>query len=189
MELGGKLKKARLEQKLSLEEVSAKSGLSIGFISQIENDKANPSIGSLKKIADGLGMQFASFFENLDDKENQKAEKEMEPVLVKSFRRKSMKMPGSDVQYYLLSPDLNRKMEFILMIANSGVDSGEEPFSHEGEECGIVIKGKIEFTVGQKTFVMEEGDSLYLESALPHSWRNIGDTRAELIWVITPPSF
>lgn len=189
MNLGAKLRQARTKGGMSLEDVSVKSGLSLSFISQIENNKANPSIGSLKKITDALGMQFASLFENQPERENTYEGEGKQVFLVRASNRKSMKMPGSDVEYYLLSPDLNRKMEFLLTIANPGVDSGKEFFSHYGEECGVVIKGRVEFSIAGKSYLMEQGDSIYFDSSVPHSWRNLGNVNAELIWVITPPSF
>ena len=66
-----------------------------------------------------------------------------------------MKYPNSDWTIELLSPNLSRKIEFILTIAEPGQSSGEEPLTHNGEETGIVLEGKIKFTVDSREFFLE----------------------------------
>ena len=89
----------------------------------------------------------------------------------------------------LLSPDLNRKIEFILTSAKSGESSGSKPLQHKGEECGVIIKGKLEFYVGLEKYILNEGDSIYFNSELPHKWKVVGEEFTQTIWCITPPSF
>jgi mannose-6-phosphate isomerase-like protein (cupin superfamily) len=190
MDLGKKLREERRRRMLTVQEISKVSGLSKNYIIQIEKGRANPSIGALKKITDALKTPLATLFEDPSVENhynNSNCGKEV--FCVKRGRRKMMKMPSSEVEYFLLSPDLNRKIEFLLTIAKPGVSSGNDFFSHDGEECGVVVKGKVEFTVGGKKFIMEEGDSIYFSSSLPHRWKNVGDVPVELVWAITPPSF
>ncbi len=189
MKIGEKLRNERLKERISLQEISDVSGLSKSFLCQIEKGKANPSVASLKKITDALKIPMASLFEDLPQENDLRRNQKKETLLVKRERRKMMKMPGSDVEYFLLSPDLNRKIEFLLTVAGPGMNSGHDFLSHDGEECGIVVKGKVEFTVGEETFLMEEGDSIYFSSSQPHRWRNVGNVPAQLVWAITPPSF
>ncbi len=134
-------------------------------------------------------IPLASLFEDSPQGNDPRWNQKGEVFLVKRDRRKMMRMPGCDFEYFLLSPDLNRKIEFLLTIGGPGQSSGLDFFSHDGEECGIVVKGKVEFTIGGEKYIMEEGDSIYFSSSIPHSWKNVGETPVELIWAITPPSF
>lgn len=71
----------------------------------------------------------------------------------------------------------------------SGHSSGDEPYSHEGEEFGLVFRGRYEVEIAGEVYLLEEGDSIYFPSRLPHRVRALGDAPAETLWVITPPSF
>ena len=92
------------------------------------------------------------------------------------------------MHYDLLSPDLQRKIEFIF-IHYPGGSKQEEMYSHEGEECGIILQGRLKGYIGDQTIILEEGDSIYLESTIPHRWENPEQTDTKAIWAITPPSF
>lgn len=179
--LGRRLRKIRLEKGLTLEQVANRASLSKAFISQLENDKANPSLGSLKAVVGVFGLPVAALFGGLAD--------DSEIAVVRKGQRKGFNLPESDVKFELLSPDTNRKMEFLYTTAEPGVRSSPRRFAHEGEECGIIIQGTLRLRVGDREFILEEGDSVYFPSNIPHDWENIGDVPVESIWVITPPSF
>ena len=88
----------------------------------------------------------------------------------------------------MLCPDMQHKIEFICI--NYPVGGGAEEFySHEGEECGLILEGTFKGTIGDQEFVLEPGDSIYYASSIPHRWENAGDVEAKAIWAITPPSF
>lgn len=70
-----------------------------------------------------------------------------------------------------------------------GHDSGQSFYAHEGIESGIVIQGSVEISLGDKTVVLNEGDSITYPSTLPHKWKNVGKITAVGIWVVSPPSF
>jgi quercetin dioxygenase-like cupin family protein len=78
----------------------------------------------------------------------------------------------------------------ILSSIEEGAGSGEEPYSHDSdEECVVVLKGQLEFWVGEEHFRLSEGDALLFESRRLHRNRNPGPGRSEVLWVITPPSY
>jgi mannose-6-phosphate isomerase-like protein (cupin superfamily) len=70
-----------------------------------------------------------------------------------------------------------------------GVATGEEMLSHRGEESGVVVKGRVELTVGGQTRVLKAGDAYYFASSTPHSFRNVGREVCEIISASTPPTF
>jgi transcriptional regulator with XRE-family HTH domain len=200
--IGERLKIARIRKKLTLKDLSEKCGLSKSFLSQIERGEVSPSLGSLMKVAGSLDMSlltlFSEDYKNTSGGPNDSrfyfptSETEgcvSQCAFVKKTGRKSLTQPGSQIKYSMITPDLNRKIQILHTIAEPGQDSGEAEFVHQGEECCLVIQGQIEIRVGSEVFSLEEGDSLYFPSSLPHRWQNPGTKRLETIWVITPPSF
>jgi transcriptional regulator with XRE-family HTH domain/mannose-6-phosphate isomerase-like protein (cupin superfamily) len=107
--------------------------------------------------------------------------------VVRRHQRKKVIMPwGAD--YEMLTPDMQRRIEFIAITYPVNGGSGDL-YSHEGEECGVVVEGRFRGIVGDEEFVLEVGDSIYYASSIPHRWENAGDVEAKAIWAITPPSF
>ncbi len=181
MQLGNKIRELRIKKRMKITQLAELTGLSTGLISQIERDLVGPSVDSLWKISKGLGVSIGYFFDG-------ESSIEKNPI-VKKNKRKTMKLPDANAIYELLSPDLNRKIEFIRIIMNPGDTNTEGLVSHEGEECGLVLKGKMLIKHGDKEYILEEGDSIYLDSSVPHRYINIGDELAISIWAMTPPSF
>jgi quercetin dioxygenase-like cupin family protein len=95
----------------------------------------------------------------------------------------------SGVTDYLLTPDLSGQIELLLCRFEAGASSGEDPYTHTGEEAGIVIQGQLELWIGAEHFLLSEGDSFNFKSTLPHRYRNPGETETVVIWSITPPSY
>lgn len=187
MDIGAKLREARLKAGLTMVEVAEKVGMTSSHISQVERNIASPSIGALVRICDALDIRVASLFLSKDDAVLAPSE----PFfgLVRGDRRKALILPGSSLRNEMLCPDLRHDMEACWSFLDAGADTGDVPFSHEGEEMAVVLKGTLQFTFGERTEVLEKGDSIYFDAKVPHSWKNIGDEEAELLWAATPPHF
>jgi transcriptional regulator with XRE-family HTH domain len=197
VELGVKLKEIRRNKNVTLQQIADQTGLSKSFVSQIETGIANPSIASLKKITDALGVALGALFTNAENGSNDAlpaapngfaGDPSSEVRVVRRNRRKMLIEPGKKGKMYLLTPDLQRKLEVILGEEEPG-NADEEWYSHTGEECGFVLEGRYEVSVSDQVFVLEAGDSIYFPSHLPHKTRVLGDAPVKTIWVITPPSF
>ncbi len=178
-QLGQRIRTAREQKKLTLDELALKTGLTKSFLSQVERGKSNPSLSSIRLIVQELNIPLVSLFEN--------PTKNLSGVVVRKNKRKNFQLPDSTLNFELLSPDLKRQMEIIRVIAPP--DGRSEYMAHEGEEWGYVVKGRIRLTVGNEEFELEEGDTAYYSSEIPHGWVNETDDEVELIWAITPPSF
>lgn len=179
MDLGKKIRKHRELLGLSVKDIAEKTGVTASLISQVERNLANPSLSTLKRIADVLNITLAYLFSE---------EENVSPVVRKNNRRKITIGEKNDVIQELLSPDLNSQMEFLHITYEENATS-DGFLSHNGEECGLVLEGKLELTLGTEVYVLEEGDSIYFKSDIPHSFRNIGEGKLKLAWVITPPSW
>lgn len=179
--VGEKIKELRKEKGMSIADLANKSELSPSLISQIERNMVTPSIASLWKIAQSLQVSVGYFF----DEET----KDITNPVVKKGKRKKIIASNNNAIYELLSPDLNRKIEFLYITIKPGDYSTKDFVTHEGEECGIVIKGKLMVKMKDREYILEEGDSIYFDSTIPHRYINIGDEVCESIWAMTPPSF
>lgn len=182
--IGAKLREWRLSAGRTLTDIATAAGLSIGYISQVERGLANPSLETLKRLADELGHRVAELFAEGDDDPDG-----LRYAVTRRGRRRTMLFPGSGIVNELLVPDLKQLLEAIWVEAPPGADSGDHPHSHEGEELGVVIEGRMTIWVGDDKVELGPGDSIYLNSTLPHRWIAGTATTMKAIWVITPPSF
>lgn len=181
IDIGSKIKKVRVEKNLSISQLAKKSDLSPGLISQIERNSVNPSIASLWKLANSLDISIGSLFEEEETYEKN--------PIVRKDKRKKILTSDSNATYELLSPDLNRKIEFLYITIKPNDCANKELVTHEGEECGIVLKGRLMIKTTKGEFILEEGDSICFDSTIPHRYINLGDEECVSIWAMTPPSF
>lgn len=179
MELGEKVRLLRQKQKISIDQLSEKTGLSKGLISQIERDITGPSVASLWKISKALNVTMNYFFDEYEDF-NQ---------VVRKDERKKILMKKSNRIYELLSPNLKKQIEMLWIEIQPNESNTEDLISHEGEECGVVIKGSLRILSGDKVYDLNEGDSIYLDSTIPHRYVNVSEDVSVSVWAMVPPSF
>ena len=185
MKIGSIIRKIRLSKKMTVKELAEKTNLTSSLISQVERDTISPSLGTLVKISKSLNVPLASFF-------SQKMNNSTATVVIRNKERKKIILPTSHITYNVLSPDENRKIEFLLVEIDESQDqisNEDELISHVGEECGYVIKGKLEVRLGEEKYYLEEGDSIYFQSTIPHRFKNVCKGKSISIWAGTPPSF
>lgn len=175
---GSKLRTIRLNNGLSLQQLSNKSGVSVAMISQIERNKVDPTMTILYKICQGLEITIASLFTTSDE----------ENYVVKKSERKTIILPNSKVKYQLLSSNLKGDLEMLLIELEPGQED-RQTINHHGEECGFVIKGQLTVILNEKEYVLNEGDSIHFNSDIPHRFINQQDVKSVSIWAMTPASF
>lgn len=181
IDIGIQIRSLRMAHKKTIAELSEETGLSTGIISKIERNLVVPSVISLWKIAGVLGVSIGSFFEQEDKKSR---------TVVRKSERKKIITQNSNAYYELLSPDLNRKIEFLMITIEPGQSTSiSEKLSHDGEECGIVIKGCVLVKLEEEEYLLNEGDSIYFDSSRKHIYMNVGDEVSISIWAMTPPTF
>ena len=182
--IGPKIREMRKHRGMTLKEFSQKVGVTASLISQIERGVAAPSISSLKKISDTLGISIALFF----NEEGRKTLADDFSPIVRKHERKILH-PSPGVTYHLLSKNLQGKLEFLLAFYEVGASTGSKPYSHRGEECALVLKGKLEVQIGSSAYVLLKDDSITFSCEIPHRVSNVGKVLAISIWCVTPPSF
>jgi transcriptional regulator with XRE-family HTH domain len=181
--IGETIRRLRRSKKLTLQKVGAATGLSPGFLSQVEHGQAMPSLTSLRKIAEALNT---SLFRLL-------ASEVPTSFVVRRDQRKSCNWPGRHVVFELLTPDVcNSQFEVVLTCLRVGQTTCDEPLSHgrsDDQEFAVILGGRVELTVGEDLHILDEGDSVLFSSALPHRYRGLGDVEARILSIVYPPSF
>lgn len=179
MQLGHRIRRRRQEAKLSLRELADQVDLTASFLSQIERDLASPSIESLRKISDALDVPVFYFLVEPDGKS---------PV-VRYNQRLKLTRPDTNLTYELLVPDLNRKMEAVLIEREPGDQKIAEPLREYTEEFIYVLQGQLEIRWSGKEYILGPGDTIYFEGPLLERIATRGDQTLRFITVITPPVF
>jgi transcriptional regulator with XRE-family HTH domain len=178
--LGATIRRAREKRGQSLKQLAQATGLTQSFHSQVENDRTSPSVASLRKIAEALETSIGTFF----------AGGTPNGRLVRKSDRAVLIHPQRRWRDSLLTPRLTGKLMVIFTEIEPGGGSGDEPYSHRSdEECVVLLKGKLDFWVGEELYRLKAGDSLTFESRIPHKNHNPGPVRAEVLWIMTPPSY
>ncbi len=178
--LGERIRTMRETRGQSLKHVAEATGLTQSFLSQVERDLTSPSVASLRKIAEALGTSIATFFAG-GSPNGRLVRKDARPVLVHPKRR---------WRDSLLTPSLKGKLQVIWTEIEPGGGSGDEPYTHDSdEECVVVVRGRLDFWVGEEHYRLKTGDALTFESRIPHKNRNPGPGKTQVLWVMTPPSY
>ncbi|MGH3757544.1 helix-turn-helix domain-containing protein [Actinophytocola sp.] len=180
------IRKRRQAQKMTLAQLAERANVSVSYVSQVERGVANPTLSSLKALSEALGFTIGSLLDGGSAEHEDDADG---VAVLRGGNRRRVVYPGSGIANELLSPDLQRQMEIIWVEAPPGRGSGGHPHQHEGEECGVVISGRMRFWVAEREWVLEPRDAIYFPSKLPHRWESIGDGDLVAIWIITPPTF
>jgi len=180
IDIGARLRSLRVQHGLSQRELAKRAGVTNGTISMIEQNRTSPSVGSLKKVLDGFPIPMSDFFAN-DFSSRRKIFYSEEELT---------RISEGKIQYKQIGRDLTGKALQVLHETYApGADTGRNMLSHQGEEAGIVVKGKFEVTVGTEKKILKAGDAFYFESHHPHRFRCIGDEEAIVVSACTPASF
>lgn len=181
MDIGARIRATRLSKTLTLEDLSEKTGLSKSFLSNVENNRTSPSINSLEKIAQSLEIPISVLF----------LQRNFIPQIVTAEQRDRTHF-GQDnrvVEWISNMPFSN--MEVLILEIPVRRDPGQNAplHTHRGEECHLVLEGRLRGTYGTETFTVEAGDSFHWDGSVPHNVDNIGDSPAKMIIALTPPSY
>ena len=184
--VGEKIKSLRETKEISVAELAERSGLAEEQINRIENNVDLPSLAPLIKIARALGVRLGTF---LDDQEEQGAvvcRKESAEDTI-SFSNNAMDL-RTHMRYHSLSKSkADRHMEPFIMDVAATDDSDFVLSSHEGEEFIMVMEGTMEISYGKNTYLLEEGDSIYYDSIVPHHVHAYEGQAAKILAVVYTP--
>jgi quercetin dioxygenase-like cupin family protein len=155
------------------------SKLSKGFISQVENDRTSPSLATLRDLATALDTSVAYLV----------VEEDQVPFVVRKDERVRVRVGGNTSRVEVLSAHPKRNLEMILAELPPGLSASGKRHYHHGEECLLVMEGRVRIACGEQVVVLEAGDSCHYDGRVPHAIENCGDTPARLLIAMTPAAF
>lgn len=180
------MRQLRRQRGLTLQDLSRLSGLSPAFLSQVENDQANPTLSSLRKIAQSLGTSIFALL----------AQGELSApacTVIRRDQRRSFQAPEFTTTFELASwsgPGV--RLQVVWVELAPGMGTCDQPIAHgawEAEEWTWVLEGRVELEVGTESYLLEAEDAVHFRPAVPHKYRNAGNGRARLICAMCPPTF
>jgi transcriptional regulator with XRE-family HTH domain len=176
--VGRRIRDLRRTRQFSLETVAARTELSIGFLSQIERGLS--SLRVLATLADVLGVGIAALFGA-----SPSADGASDQVVTRGLQRPELKLWRTGVSKQLLSPSsADNRLNLFLVHLEPGGSTGDELYTHDGEEAGLVLEGEMMLTVDSETWSLKTGDSFRFASRRPHRFSNPAeDTKAVVLWV------
>jgi len=186
--LGSDIRGLRKTNGLTLTELAARTGRSVGFLSQVERGLKKPSVGTLQSLGDALGMGIGWFLQGAETGDNP----DERAVIVRRHQRRRLSYTGLSrtdylgMQDYLVSPDFNANHALVVTNYEPGANTGDDLNGHEGEESGMVLSGVIILDLGKKTYRLETGDSFHFDSTTPHRYSNPGPEPASTIMALVP---
>lgn len=179
-DIGSRLKGIRTQLGLSQRHLARVSGVANATISQIEAGRLNPTVSMLKKVLDGIPISLSEFFADDSD------------VADRIFFRADelTEIADGGVSFLQVGANLSDKaVQLIKECYQPGAGTGRHAITHEGEECGIILAGRLQVSVGDQTAILRAGDAYYFKSSQPHNFHNPGNEPCELISACSPPSF
>jgi transcriptional regulator with XRE-family HTH domain len=174
--IGEHIRRLRSDRGLSVRAFAAQTGFSPSFISQLENGQVSPSLGSLQKIAEALGVTLGEFFAAAETGE--------EPLIVRVENRSRMDSTWTDAHIEALGAMArNRRLEPVLVIFGPGGKSGQHPHAPSREEFAFIVTGEVTLTLADEENVMRPGDAVTLPAQAPRLWENRTREIAEILIV------
>lgn len=176
--LGERLRQLRKESGMTLRDLAERSGLSVGMLSQIENGAADPSLGSLRKLASVFDADVSALF----------SDPNVPAVYVSSpGARMRLMTPGGGFAYERLTPGRG-DLEMLRAVIPPGEESSPQRWAHPSTECVFVIEGDLMVEVGDEAHLIVAGQSITFDSRLAHRYCNLSDMPTTIVIAVTPPT-
>lgn len=174
--IGERLRELREARNISMRALATRSGLSANALSMIERAKASPSVSTLYKLADALGVSITSFFGSDAEKKQVVFLKAEERTRI-SFSRGVFEGLGGE--------EFVGRVEPFMLTLESNAKSGPHSIAHTGHEFVFCLRGELEYQVERQIYSLAAGDSLLFAANLKHSWKNLGQTVVSALIIIS----
>jgi transcriptional regulator with XRE-family HTH domain len=174
--IGDRLRELREARNISMRSLATKSGLSANALSMIERGRASPSVSTLYKLADALGLSITSFFGSNNERRQVVFLKADERTRV-SFTRGIFEGLGGE--------QFAGRVEPFLLTLESAANSGPRSMTHTGHEFVFCLRGELEYQVERQLYHLSTGDSLLFAAHLKHRWKNVGNTVVSALIIIS----
>lgn len=175
---GPRIRRLRRSLDMTLQDMAKSTGLSEGFLSQVERQKANLSFSSLMRIAGALNVPMSALL----------AEESHAPEAREARRQVLVDHPSGLYRDRFVTPPEAKTLQVIEAVLEPGEGSRVAPYAHSGEEeCLLVLDGHLELQSGQVTLQLHGGESALIDPGTPHSYRNPGPIAVRWLWISALP--
>ncbi|MFV0475342.1 MAG: cupin domain-containing protein [Pikeienuella sp.] len=178
--IGARLRQTRKDMALSLADLSERSGVSIGTLSQLERGIGRPSLRTIERIGNALGVPLYWLFD-VQPREGDGAD----DIVVRAGQGAPLTVLVEGMKKTLVTPRSFGAMQLMLVEMEPGASSSAGYFQHEGIDVGYILSGSLHLEVDGKIHILAAGDCFAFDSGLPHRFENRGGGRAEVLWVNT----
>jgi transcriptional regulator with XRE-family HTH domain len=180
VDVGERLRDIRQLRRETLRTIAQRAGVSESFLSQVERGRASASIASLRRIAGALGVTVADLFEPGGPPRPRVLRRDERPSLAFGILGRKLLLTQRPLQH----------LEVFVGELDAGGSTGAEPYAHgDSEELFVVLNGNVQLELGGDVHELESGDSIDYRSSTPHRVTNVGGECAEVMWIISPPSY
>jgi transcriptional regulator with XRE-family HTH domain len=177
IDVGRCLRGLRARRGLSIRSLAEQSGLNVNTLSLIENRKTSPSVSTLQQLASALDVPITAFFETNTPKNNISYQKEGQRPRA-AFAHGTLEDLGTGLTL--------RGGQPLLVTLEPKANSGPTPIVHTGHEFVFCLEGHLAYTIEDRIYQIDPGDSLLFEAYLPHSWQNVGETASRSLLIMCP---
>lgn len=183
VELAQRLKNARLRRGFTLDEVSDRSGLAKGLLSKVENFRVTPTLITLSKLSESLGLKLSELLDGLDETPSISVVRHGERQVIERNKAHTDEQRLNNHYESLVKRSTDRAMEpFEIRVPARG--GRQEALQHEGEEFLMVLEGEVKFLFGEEVIELRLGDSIYFDAEADHRLYNDSDEDARVISVM-----
>lgn len=188
-DIGKRLHAMRLGAGLSQRQLAERAGVPHAQISHVETNKISPSVATLRKILNGLGVGMGDFFE--PERNPPKGpffgEDELIDLTSKLAGVSASVAGGGKLAFRQIGDARTHNLQILHEVYEPGADTGRAFLQHASCEGGFVVEGEIEVTVGEESRILKAGESYLFDSRIPHRFRNLSKARAVVVSACTPP--
>jgi transcriptional regulator with XRE-family HTH domain len=177
--IGEGIRRERLRRGLTLAQLAAQVNLTVSALSQIERGASDPSISSLRRIAGAFDVPMFQFLVGTVQRD----------IVVRRDRRTKLTFPDRELEYELVSADTSGEFEVLSLALAPGGATGAIGAGHASEECAVVLHGDVVAEVADQSYELSAGDSIKIHRELPHRFLNRSEADAEILIIISPPTF
>ncbi len=181
--VGEKIKAIRMEKGITAKDLAAKAEVTPGYISQIERNLISPSLSVLMRIAEAIDIPLVSLFSQ---------EEQEQVTLIPKDKRTKVQFADINMEYQFVTPysrtsNTCTQMEMLcICLAPKSWGSTMVQYHDKAGECTLVLKGTLEYHIGDKVYTLKEGDSIYVPPQTYHQLYNPGDEEMEAVTAISP---
>lgn len=178
--IGTRLRELRQERGIGLRSLAAGSGITSGFLSQIESGRVMPSVATLVRLCAVLQVHVGDVF----DESGSRAR------LVRAAERAVYAYPDAGITDEVLTADPTYRIEVVRSLFAPGGSTGGQLYSRGSQvEAAVVLRGQLVISLENEEFLLDAGDALTFPGTLPHDVRNPSKDPAEVIWIYSPATY